>query len=71
MNDSIKGRGYGTETEGLIGQYAFEYPGLNKLYADAVIRNIGSQYVMEKLGFKYVSENEIFKYYELKRENWL
>ena len=69
-NDSIKGKGYGTESERLIIKYAFEHLGLNILYADAVLRNTRSQYIMQKLGFQYVYEDEIFKYYELKKSNW-
>lgn len=71
VNDSVKGKGYGSEAEQLIIKYAFEYIGLNTLYGDAVLRNIRSQYVMEKLGFNYVCEDEGFKCYELKREDWL
>lgn len=69
VNDSVKGKGYGTEAEQLIIQYAFEYLGLNTLYADAVIRNTRSQYVMQKLGFEYIYEDEAFKYYKLKKDN--
>lgn len=71
VNDSVKGRGYGTEAEKLMIQYAFEKLGLNTLYADAVIRNTKSQYIMKKLGFQYVCEDEVFRYYELKKDDWL
>lgn len=69
VNDSVKGKGYGTEAEQLIIQYAFEHLGLNTLYADAVLRNTRSQYIMKKLGFEYVYEDETFKYYKLKKDN--
>lgn len=71
VNDSFKGKGYGTEAEQLIINYAFDQIGLNTLYADAVIRNTRSQHVLQKLGFRYVYEDEVFKYYELKKEDWL
>lgn len=71
VNDSVKGKGYGTEAEKLIINYAFLNMGLNTLYADAVLRNTRSQHIMQKLGFNYISEDEIFKYYELKKDKWL
>jgi RimJ/RimL family protein N-acetyltransferase len=71
VNDSFKGKGYGTEAEQLIIEYAFKNMVLNTLYANTVLRNTRSQHVMQKLGFKYVYEDESFKYYELKREDWL
>lgn len=71
VNYSVKGKGYGTETEKLMIQYAFKQLGLNTLYADAVLRNTRSQYIMKKLGFQYVCEDEVFRYYELKKYNWL
>lgn len=71
VNDSVKGKGYGTEAEKLMIQYAFGQLGLNILYADAVIRNTRSQYIMKKLGFQYVCEDEVFRYYELKKDDWL
>lgn len=70
VNDSVKGKGYGTEAEKLMIQYAFQQLGLNTLYADAVLRNTRSQYIMKKLGFQYVYEDEGFKYYELKKNDW-
>ncbi len=70
INDSVKGKGYGTEAERLIIQYAFQKLKLNVLYADAVLRNTRSQHIMEKLGFRYVCKDDIFRYYELQRENY-
>lgn len=71
VNDSVKGKGYGTEAEQLVIKYAFEELNLNTLYADTVIRNTRSQYILQKLGFKYVWEDESFRYYELKRDNYI
>lgn len=70
VNDDIKGKGYGTEAEQLAIQYAFETLELNILYADAVIRNTRSQYIMQKLGFRFVYEDENFRYYELTKNDW-
>ncbi len=70
INDSVKGKGYGTEAERRIIQYAFQKLKLNVLYADAVLRNTRSQHIMEKLGFRYVHKDDIFRYYELQRENY-
>lgn len=70
INDSVKGKGYGTEAEQLIITYAFNHVRLKTLYADAVLRNTRSQHIMQKLGFTYIYEDKVFKYYELKKENW-
>lgn len=70
VNDRVKGKGYGTEAEKLMIQYAFQELGLSTLYADAVLRNTRSQHIMKKLGFQYVCEDEVFRYYELKKDNW-
>lgn len=69
-NDSVKGKGYGTEAERLILNYAFKDLGLETIYADAVLRNTRSQHIMEKLGFKYIYKDEDFKYYELMRYDY-
>ncbi|MGN0143799.1 MAG: GNAT family N-acetyltransferase, partial [Clostridium sp.] len=70
VNDTVKGKGYGTEAEKLAIQYGFDQLGLNTLYADAVIRNTRSQHIMQKLGFEYVYRDEEFCYYELKKNKW-
>ena len=63
QNDSVKGKGYGTQAERLILQYAFEELGLIAVYADAVLQNTRSQHVLEKVGFLYTHEDDTFKYY--------
>jgi len=63
QNDSVKGKGYGTQAERLILQYAFEKLGMVAVNADAAIKNIRSQHVLEKVGFRYMHEDETFKYY--------
>ena len=65
-NDNYKNQGFGTEAIKLMIDYAFEHLNLNTLYADAVLRNKRSQYVLEKLGFVEIHVDEILKYYELK-----
>lgn len=62
-NDAVKGKGYGTQAERLILQYASKHLGICTIYADAVLKNIRSQHVLEKVGFRFVDEDETFRYY--------
>ena len=68
LNDSVKGKGYGTEAERLLLRYAFEELGMVAVNADAVLKNTRSQHVMEKVGFRYVREDKMFKYYRCERD---
>ncbi len=63
LNDSVKGKGYGTAAERMLLQYAIEELGMVAVNADAVLKNTRSQYVMEKVGFRYIREDETFRYY--------
>ena len=63
QNDSVKGKGYGTQAERLILQYAFEELGMVAVNADAALKNTRSQHVLEKVGFRYTHEDDTFKYY--------
>ena len=67
IDDSVKGKGYGTEAERLLLRYAFEELDMLAVNADAVLKNARSQRVMEKVGFRYVREDETFKYYRCER----
>ncbi len=66
-NDKYKNRGWGTEAEQLLVNYAFEELGLDTIYADCVHRNRRSQHVLEKIGFEYSHEDDVLRYYVLKR----
>jgi len=65
INDSVKGKGYGTEAIKLLIDYSANVQGFKSIIADSVHRNIRSQHVLEKLGFIYTREDEVFKYYRL------
>ena len=65
INDSAKGKGYGTEAIGLLVGFAFSQLGLETIIADSVLRNTRSQHVLEKAGFTYTHEDQLFKYYRL------
>lgn len=67
QNDAVKGKGYGTQAERLILQYAFEELGMVAVNADAVLKNTRSQHVLEKAGFRYTHEDDTFKYYRCER----
>jgi RimJ/RimL family protein N-acetyltransferase len=65
-NDTVKGRGFGTQAIRLILRYAIHELGLQTLYADAVHRNGRSRHVLEKAGFRHLYDDENLAYYELK-----
>ncbi len=65
--DKYKNRGFGTEAERLLVEYAFSELGLATVYADCVLRNTRSQHVLQKLGFVYTHEDDILRYYKLER----
>ena len=65
--DKYKNRGFGTEAERLLAEYAFSELGLSTVYADCVLRNTRSQHVLQKIGFVYIHEDDILRYYKLER----
>ncbi len=69
MNDSVKGKGYGTQAEKLAIDYAFDVLGAESIFAESLIKNARSQHIMEKLGFKYFGEEEGFKQYRLEKKD--
>ena len=68
VNDAFKSKGYGTEAEKLIIDYAINTLGLKTIYADAVHRNHRSKHILEKLGFKHLYDDEALAYYKLNVE---
>lgn len=68
LNDSVKGKGYGTRAEQLVLDYAFNVLKMKAVNADALIGNIRSQHVLENVGFCYVREDGVFKYYRCERK---
>lgn len=65
INDTVKGKGFGTEAEQLIIDYAINDLGLHTIYADAVHRNSRSKHILVKLGFRHICDDENLAYYEL------
>lgn len=63
INDSVKGKGFGTEAERLLIEYAINDLGLHTIYADAIHRNDRSKHILEKLGFKHLYDDEDLAYY--------
>lgn len=66
-DDSVKEKGYGTQAERFVLQYAFDELGMVAVNADAVHKNTRSQHVLEKVGFRCVGEDETFKYYRCEK----
>lgn len=66
-NDSVKGKGYGTQAEKLAVEYALEVLGMHRVFAEAVQKNTRSQHVLEKAGFRFLREDETYKYYSIEK----
>ena len=66
-DDSVKGKGYGTQAEQLAVRYAFDELGMKAVNADTALRNTRSQHVLEKVGFRYLYEDETFRYYRFEK----
>ena len=66
-NDSVKGKGYGTQAEQLAAEYAFHVLGMDAVNADVILKNTRSQHVLEKVGFRFVREDEMYRYYRLEK----
>ncbi|MCH4886264.1 GNAT family N-acetyltransferase [Acidaminobacter sp. JC074] len=66
-DDSVKGKGYGTEAENLIINYAFNALNLDKILADATFRNERSKHILRKLGFRHIKDENEMSYFELEK----
>lgn len=66
-DDSVKGKGYGTEAERQMLEYAFDELEMKAVNADAAIKNSRSRHVLENLGFRFLREDESFAYYRCER----
>ena len=71
QNDSVKNKGYGTQAERLILEYAFKTLGMQTVIADSVLKNERSQHTLEKVGFKETGRDETFVYYRISQADWL
>ena len=70
VNDSYKGKGYGTTAERMVLQYAFGELGMETVYADSLRGNLRSQHVLKKVGFKEIRQDDTFIYYECRKAYW-
>ena len=70
IDDSVKGKGCGTEAERLAIEYAFSELGMEAVLADTIIKNTRSQHILSKLGFEYLREEDGFKFYRLERKKY-
>lgn len=64
VNDGFKGKGYGTEAQKLLIDYAINTLGLKIIYADAVHRNNRSKHILQKLGFEHLYDDDALAYYK-------
>ncbi len=65
QNDSVKNKGYGTQAERLILEYAFQTLGMKTVVASSVLKNKRSQHILEKIGFLESGRDETFVYYRI------
>ncbi|MCL2670461.1 MAG: GNAT family N-acetyltransferase [Clostridiales bacterium] len=54
-DDSVKGKGYGSEAAATIFPFAFSHYGLKRIYADTFGTNKRMQHLLPKWGFRYIS----------------
>lgn len=67
QNDRVKNKGYGTQAERLVIEYAFDKLGIKEILANSVLKNARSQHTLEKVGFKETARDETFIYYKFTR----
>lgn len=67
QNDTVKGKGYGTQADRLAKKIAFEEMGMVAVNADTIMKNTRSQHVLEKVGSRFVGDDGTFKYYRIER----
>ncbi len=70
IDDSVKGKGYGTEAERLAIEYAFRELGTETVLADCIIKNTRSQHILDKLGFGSTGEKDGFRLYKLEKDKY-
>lgn len=71
QNDSVKNKGYGTQAERLILEYAFQTLGMTAVIADSVLKNERSRHTLEKVGFQETGRDDTFVYYRITQSDWL
>ena len=70
QSDAVKGRGFGTRAEELAVEYAFRELGMDRVLADAILKNTRSQHVLQKAGFRFLKQEGDFRWYVIdKRTN--
>ena len=70
QNDAVKNRGIGTRAERLALRYAFDELKMQTVKADAVLKNVRSQHVLEKVGFKLIGQDEMYRYYRCEKNSF-
>ena len=63
QSDAVKGRGFGTRAEQLAVAYAFTQLGLERVWADAILKNTRSQHVLQKAGFQFHRQEGDYRWY--------
>lgn len=69
-NDQYKNKGYGSQAERLVLDYAFNTLNLKRVKADATQRNERSKHILEKIGFQHIKDENLMSYYVLERGHY-
>ena len=63
INDTVKGKGYGTEAERAAIEFAKDELNVTRVFADCILKNKRSMHILEKIGFRFLREENGFRYY--------
>ena len=70
QSDAVKGRGFGTRAEQMAVEYAFRELEMDRVMADAILKNTRSQYVLQKAGFWFLKEEAGFRWYCVDKQTY-
>ena len=63
QSDAVKGRGFGTRAEQLAVEYAFRELEMDRVLADAILKNTRSQHVLQKAEFRFLRQEGDYRWY--------
>jgi len=70
VNDSYKGKGYGTQAEKILLAYAFNELNMKAVYVDTLVKNERSMHVLKKAGFIEAYRNAQTVHFECRKSSW-
>ena len=70
QSDAVKGRGIGTRAERIAVAYAFTQLGMERVWADAILKNTRSQHVLQKAGFRFHRQEGDYRWYWIDKRTY-